>query len=74
MASKSSSGDTSHIDHYTLTPFWMTNRYWREETITSIDCGKILKGESRRYTEKGKDYLDRFLSNKIKNEKSIYRL
>ena len=74
MASKSSSGDTSHIDKWTLTNFWIDNQYWREETIYSIDCGKIITGESKRYTEKGKEYLDKFLENKIKNEKSIHRL
>jgi len=37
---------------------WRGLIFWRQQVIQSIDGGKIVMGESRNITNKGKEYFD----------------
>lgn len=74
MATQSSSGDTSCTDKFNSTAERASNIFWRRNVMVSIDGNKVTYGESKLYTESGKDYFDRLLSDKIKNEKANSRL
>ena len=56
---------------YFLISFWQENQFWREQVIVGFDCGKIIYGETQKYSEKTKDYFDNLLAERMKRTRAL---
>ena len=68
MSSKSSSNDSKK---YLTISFWQVNQFWREQVITGFEGGKVIYGESMKYSDKSKDYFDKLLADRMKRTRAL---
>lgn len=45
--------------------------FWREHVIVSIENGKVIYGETQKYSDKSKDYFDKLLADRMKRTRAL---
>lgn len=56
---------------YRLISFWQSNQFWREQVIIGFEGGKVIYGETQKYSEKSKDYFDKLLADRMKRTRAL---